>query len=599
MKEIASAKAAPMRLRLRLLALAMAMLLALSAAAGCGGSGGGQEGGTTTVASSAATTVATSAATTAAAEVATTEQQPAAETGFVLNLCLASEPQTIDPTLNSSVDGGNMAQHMFEGLMKWKDDGQGNAVLTEGQCAGYEKETNADGTVTYTFAMRDGIKWSDGVPVVAQDFVNGLRRLANPETAADYAYIIDGIILNAGEIEAGMKKPEELGVEAPDDKTLKITLVGECPYFLELLAFAPLFPTRKDIIDEYGDQWTFDPATFISNGSYKMTAWEHNSYIATAKNEYYYNYENLGPDAIRFNLMDDDNAIYSAFRNGGLDFIEQVPVDELPGLMRNGEITVADYIGTYYMSFQVQKAPFDDKRVREAFTLAIDRNNIVENITGTAEKPASGFVPAGINDVDPSGPDFRTVGGNWYSVDAGDYEANCERARELLAEAGYPGGQGFPTAEYLYNTLDRHRAIAEAMQADWERELGVSVTIANQDWGVFLETRKNGDYQIARNGWIADYNDPISFLEMWVTGSGNNDAQYDNPAFNQLIADSRAAVDAETRMQFLHDAEKLMQDDFMLAPIYFYTQYYMLNPAVKGMYYTPLGYFLFNYATLA
>jgi oligopeptide transport system substrate-binding protein len=354
----------------------------------------------------------------------------------------------------------------------------------------------------------------------------------------------------------------------------------------------------RSIIDVHGDQWTFDPSTYIGNGSYKMTAWEHNSYIIMAKNENYYDYANLGPDTLRFNLMDDDNAIYSAFRSGELDFIESVPVDEVPGLVRSGEITVADYLGTYYVSFQVQKAPFDDKRVREAFTLAINRNNIVDNITATAERPATGFVPAGISDADPSGPNFRTVGGDWFSVDPADYDANCDRARQLLEEAGFAGGAGFPSVEYMYNTNARHRAIAEALQADWERELGITVTLANQDWGVFLETRKNGEYQIARNGWIADYNDPISFLEMWVSGSGNNDAQYNNPVFDMFIADSRAATNPADRMQILHNAEKVMQDDFMLSPVYFYTNYYMINPAIKGMYYTPLGYFLFDYASL-
>jgi oligopeptide transport system substrate-binding protein len=212
----------------------------------------------------------------------------------------------------------------------------------------------------------------------------------------------------------------------------------------------------------------------------------------------------------------------------------------------------------------------------------------------TGQAPADGFVPAGVRGADPSGPDFRTAMGGWYSIKPEDYAANCERARELLAEAGYPGGEGFPVVEYLYNTSESHQAVGEALQADWQRELGVTVTLANQEWGVFLETRKDGDYQIARNGWIADYNDPISFLEMWVTGGGNNDAQYSNPDFDKLIADSRAITDPNERMNVLRQAETMMMEDFMLGPIYFYTQLYMLNPQIGGMYYTPLGYFLFG-----
>ncbi|MDR0839346.1 MAG: peptide ABC transporter substrate-binding protein, partial [Oscillospiraceae bacterium] len=487
------------------------------------------------------------------------------------------------------------SHHVFEGLYKWEDDGTGNAIIVPGQAESYDKVENADGTITYTFHLRPGIKWSDGKDVTAGDFEYSLRRLANPDTAADYNYLIDGIIVGATQALSGEASPETIAVKAIDAATLEITTVVETAYFTELLAFPALFPVRQDVIEAVGDQWTFEPSTYLGNGPYKMSAWEHNSYINLVKNENYYGYSELGPENIRFVLMDDANAMLTGFRGGELDFIEDMPVDEIPGLLDSGDLTVVPYIGTYYVSFQVQKAPFDNPLVREAFTLAIDRDNIVDNITRTGQLPASGYVPSGIADANPSGPDFRTNGGDWYSVNPADYAANCERARELLAEAGYPGGAGFPTVEYLYNTSANHEAIGLALQADWERELGVSVTLSNQDWGVFLETRKNGEYQIARNGWIADFNDPISFIDMWVTGGGNNDAQYKNPAFDALVAASRSESDPAKRMAILHDAEKLMQDDFMLGPIYFYTQKYMLNPAIGGVYYTPLGYFLFDH----
>jgi oligopeptide transport system substrate-binding protein len=525
-------------------------------------------------------------------------ETPSGGTAKPLNIRVnvAAEPMTIDPQLNSSVDGAIYSHHIFEGLYKWEDDGEGNAILVPGQAASFDKAENADGTITYTFKMRDGIKWSDGKAVTAGDFEYSLRRLADPETAADYNYLIDGIIVGATDALSGAAAPDSIAVKAIDEKTLEITTVVETAYFTELLAFPALFPVRQDVIESAGDQWTFDPATYIGNGPYKMDEWVHNSYINLVKNENYYEYENLGPESIRFVLMDDANAMLTGFRGGELDFIEDMPVDEIPALLDSGELTVVPYIGTYYVSYNVQKAPFDNALVREAFTLAIDRDNIVDNITRTGQLPASAYVPSGIADADPSGADFRTNGGDWYSIDPADYDANCERARELLAEAGYPGGAGFPTVEYLYNTSANHEAIALALQADWERVLGVTVTINNQDWGVFLETRKDGEYQIARNGWIADFNDPISFIDMWITGGGNNDAQYKNPAFDALVAASRSETDPAKRMQILHDAEKLMQNDFMLGPIYFYTQKYMLNPEIDGIYYTPLGYFLFDHA---
>jgi oligopeptide transport system substrate-binding protein len=267
-----------------------------------------------------------------------------------------------------------------------------------------------------------------------------------------------------------------------------------------------------------------------------------------AKNDQYYDYANLGPDTIKFALMDDDNAKLAAFKSGELLHIWNPPLAETPALLKSGELIPAPYLGTYYVVFNVKKAPFDDPRVREAFSLVIDRNYIVSQITGTGETPAAGFVPNGVNDVAGSGSDdFRTVGGDYYSVDSAQYKANCDKARQLLADAGYPGGKGFPITDYLYNTADNHRAIAEALQNMWQTELGVTITLTNQDWGVFIDTRKNGDYTIARDGWIADYNDPITFVDQFITGGGNNDSQYSNPEFDALIAKAKTTSDQPER----------------------------------------------------
>jgi oligopeptide transport system substrate-binding protein len=514
--------------------------------------------------------------------------------GFEMTVCIASEPMTIDPALNSAVDGAVMIQHMFEGLMKWADNGTGNAEIVEGQAASY---TISDDGLVYTFKLRDDAKWSDGQAVTANDFVYSWQRLVNPATAADYNYMIDAVV-NANEIMAGEKDPSELGIKALDDTTVEITLTAPTPYFLEVCAFPATYPVRQDMIEKGGDQWTFDTATYIGNGAYKMTEWEHNSYIRMAQNDQYYDFENLGPDTIKFALMDDDNAKLAAYRSGELLHIWNPPIDETPALLESGELIPADYLGTYYVCYNVEKAPFDNPLVREAFSLVIDRNYIVEQITGTGETPASGFVPNGVNDVAGAGADdFRTVGGDYYSVDPADYKANCDKARALLAEAGYPNGEGFPIVDYLYNTADNHRAIGEALQNMWQTELGVTVTLTNQDWGVFLETRKNGDFVIARNGWIADYNDPITFLDMFITDGGNNDSQYKNADFDAVIAKVKSAKTDEERFKGMHEAEDILFNDKVVAPIFFYTQPYMQSPNVKGMFYSPLGYFFFMYST--
>ncbi|NLW66002.1 MAG: peptide ABC transporter substrate-binding protein [Clostridiales bacterium] len=543
-----------------------------------------------------------------------------------LSICLASEPESIDPALNKAVDGAVMLHHFFEGLLKWEDNGVeindkvNGAKIVPGQAESWEKVENEDGTVTYTFKLRKDAKWSDGKSVTANDFVYAWQRLANHATAAEYTYMIDMVKgysevyngIGTGEFETVKDEktgeesqqeimdhadPSTLAVSAPDDHTFVVTLTYDCPYFLEICAFPSAFPVRQDIIEANGDQWTFDTATYIGNGPFKMEEWKHNAYIKAVKNENYYDVDNITTNSINFQLMDDNSAMLSAFDSGTLQYIEQIPVDEVATRIASGELNIVDYIGTYYACFNNKKAPFDDPRVREAFSLVIDRNYIVENVSQAGEVPANGFVPAGIYDAKAAdGDDFRTVGGEYYSVDEKDYQANCEKARKLLADAGYPNGEGFPAVEYLYNTNDNHKAIGEALQQMWQTELGVTVSLNNQEWNVFMQTRQEGNYQIARNGWIADYNDPCSFLDMWYTNGGNNDAQYSNPDYDALIDAAKATDVPAERMKAFHEAEDiLIGQDKSLAPIYFYTRYFMLDDSVKGMYYTPLGYFFFGH----
>lgn len=545
-----------------------------------------------------------------------------------LSVCLASEPQTIDPALNTAVDGAVMLNHFYEGLLKWKDNGEeineevNGAELVPGQAESWEKVENEDGTVTYTFKLREDAKWSDGEPVTANDFVYAWQRLATPETAADYTYMIDMVkgydeVYNGvptGEYEEVEDEetgevterevmdnadPSTLAVSAPDDQTFVVTLSYDCPYFIEVCAFPAAFPVRQDLIEEHGDQWTFEPDTYVSNGPFKMDEWKHNAYIKAVKNDNYYDKESVTTDSITFQLMDDNSAMLSAFDSGTIQYIERVPVDEVATRLADGELNIVDYVGTYYACFNTEKAPFDNPLVREAFSLVIDRNYIVEKVSQAGEVPATGYVPSGIYDAEgPDGDDFRTIGGDYYSVAAEDYQANCEKARELLAEAGYPNGEGFPAVEYLYNTDDNHKAIGEALQQMWQTELGVTVTLNNQEWGVFLQTRKDGNYQVARNAWIADYNDPCTFLDMWYTDGGNNDAQYSNSDYDALIDAAKSTDDPAERMQAFHDAEDiLIGQDKVLAPIYFYTRYFLLDDSIDGMYYTPLGYFFFGYCS--
>lgn len=391
--------------------------------------------------------------------------------------------------------------------------------------------------------------------------------------------------------------PDALQVKALDDNTLQVTLTARTPYFLELTAFPAYAPVQQATVEANGEAWAVDAATYIGNGPYKIAEWVPSSHITMVKNENYWNVDSLaGPDTLQFTLMEDDAAQLTAFQSGELDFIDAVPNDEIDALSSTPEFYKEGQIGTYYVSYNTQAAPFDDPLVRQAFTLAVDRDYICKQIGKSGQIPAGAFVSEGLSDA-AEGSSFREVGGDYYDPTAGANEANLAKAKELLAEAGYPNGEGFPVVEYLYNTSDAHKAVAEALQYMWETELGVTVTLNNQEWAVFLQTRKDGDYSIARNGWIADYNDPMSFLDMWLTGGGNNDAQYVNPEYDALIQAAKSTTDPAERMQAMHDAEDIIiGQDWALNPLYFYTQKYMISDRINGMYYTPLGYFFFTYA---
>lgn len=518
---------------------------------------------------------------------ASTETKGDFEPGKVdgeLDVCIASEPESIDPALNTTVDGATMVQHLSEGLLKWDDGGNGQAKLVPGQAESWEK--SEDG-LTWTFHLRDGIKFNDGTPVTANDFVYSWNRVVNPKTAAEYEYMLDMV---DGYEEKALK------IEAPDEKTFVVHLKTICPYFEEICAFPCTYPVKKDIV-ESNEQWTLDPATYVSNGPYKMVSWEHNQVIKMEKNPEYYDKDSYTAEKINFNLKDDHNAIYASYRSGELDFIGAfAPTEEIPSLIASGELNVRPQIGTYFICFNNKKAPFDNPDVRRAFSLAIDRNFICEQVTQAGQVPATGYVPNGIYDAKGlDGDEFRKVGGDFYSIKPEDYEKNCEEARKLMEKAGYKDGAGFPEVTYLYNTSESHKAIGEALQNMWQQVLGVNVTLSNQEWNVFVNERREGNYEIARHGWVADYNDPMSFLDMWLTGVGNNDAKYENPEYDKLIKEAKATTDQAKRMELMHKAEEMaIKDDAILAPLYFYTSTDMVKPNVKGVYYSPLGFYFFG-----
>lgn len=573
-------------MRKRTLASLLAALMLVGALTACSGNAGNNATGN--AATEAPKTEETAAPEQTEAPADETEA-PVADTS-TLNICLASEPETIDPNLSSASDAASYIQHMFEGLMKYDKNG----ILVDG----YAKEWNAsaDGLV-YTIKLRDDGKWSDGQPVTAKDFVFGWKRLANPTLAAPYAGDMLPYLLNGTEILAGTKQPDELGVKAIDDYTLEVTLANPCGYIKEILGFPVFMPLREDIVkDDLTGEWVLNEANWVNNGAFKMTKWEHDSNITMVPNELYYDAANINQNTLVFRLMDDGNAQVAAIRSGELDLMRSPPSDEIPKLTEEGYFSLSPLLGTYYVSFNVGAKPFDDVRVRKAFSLAIDRKYIVENVTLTNEPVLDCFVGYGFADADTT-KEFREVGGSF--IPNMNTEAAYEEARQLLADAGYPNGEGFPTVTWLYNTNEGHKRAGEAMQNMWKTVLNVNVELQNADWAVVQDLRRKGDYQFARGGWLGDYNDPMTMLSLFTSTSGNNDPQYKNPAYDKLISDAMATADREEHYRLLHEADKMLHDDAVIAPIYNYVEKLVRTPKLTGDVNNVVGYHFFHWATKA
>jgi oligopeptide transport system substrate-binding protein len=510
--------------------------------------------------------------------------------GNLITINLAEEPKTIDPTLNSSVDGGTYINHLFEGLTTVDKNLQTVPGVAE------KWDVSSDGTV-YTFHIRSNAKWSDGKAVTAKDFVYSWKRAVDPATASEYAYQLY-YVKNAAKINGGEGTVEDLGVKAIDDKTLEVTLEGPCAYFLQLTSFPTLYPLREDIITANPEGWTQDPKTYIGNGPFKMKEWVHDSNITLVKNENYWNAKTIVGNELKFVLMADDNTIYSAFQNGELLFADTLPASEIEKTTADGTLSIKAQLGTYFYVFNTQKAPFDNAKVRKALTLAIDRQFIVTDITKANQIPAGAFVPTALPDAKP-GEDFRLNGKDYYDPSGAAYEKNLAEAKQLLADAGYPDGKGFPTVEFGTNDTQGHIDIAQAVQQMWEKGLGIKVNISSQEWSVFQQSRRDGAFDVARHGWLGDYVDPMTFLDMWTSTSGQNDSFFKNSEFDKLIEEGRTEGDNTKRMAALHKAEDiLIGQEYAVLPIYYYSDLYLTSPKLKNVVYSPLGFKYFMWATL-
>ena len=539
-----------------------------------------------------------STGTTATGEAAgSAEATEAGETGFTVQL--GPNPETLDPALNASIDGGNTLLTIEEPLLIIDE----NNEVQPGQAESY---TVSEDGLTWTFTLRDGLKWSDGSDLTAADFEYSFKRIASPDTAAPYAETVVGMIdgyqdaIGNPDADGNMTTDPDwdaLNVHASEDgKTLTIQLSYPCSYFDKLAAFVATAPVQQATVEANGDTWCTEPDTFICNGPYMITEWTPSERIVLSKNPYYvggWDSSKIVSDTITLLLLEDSSASYAAYNSGEAQLVKDVPTDEIPSLTRaedGGDFYLDEIMGTYYITLNDQKEPFTDVRVRKALSLAIDRDYVANTIMQGIYTPATALVGPGIVDNEGYFMD-NANGGEPYIGD--DYEANLEEAKQLMAEAGYPDGEGFPTITYSANDAGYHIPVAEYLQQAWG-ELGITMNIDKVEWSSFIPLRRAGDYDISRNGWSMDYNDPSNMLELFTTNNGNNDGKYANPAFDQVIEDSRVA-DKAAHFEKLHEAEDILMNDAACIPVAYYNDFWLQSPSLKGTWHSPYGYWYLQY----
>ena len=503
---------------------------------------------------------------------------------------LGEYPETMDPTLNNSSGAGTMILNAFEGLMVLDENDQPVEGTAESM------EVSEDGLV-YTFKIREDAKWSDGEAVTADNFKYSWLRALNKETAAEYAYQLF-YIKNAEKFYNGEATAEEVGINVIDEKTLEVTLETPTAYFPQLLAFTTYVPLREDIVSANPEGWATNPETYVSNGPFKLVQWDMKDQLVFEKNGNYWDKDSVKLESLTFKLVTDDTTAYSELKAGNFDMVNSVPTNEIEPGIEEGLVHVNPKLGNYYFAINVGKQDtlsedvkevLNNKLVRQALNLAIDRQEIIDNVGKAEQIPAYSFVPQGI--TDENGNDFASK--EYY--DPSDMEGNIAKAKELLKEAGYENGNGIPTIELMYNSEGAHKDICQIIQQNWE-EIGVNVELTNQEWAVFLNTRQQGDYQIARHGWIGDYIDPMTFLDLWVTGGGNNDCGFSNARYDELIAAAKVETDSAKRLEMLREAEDILMDEMPILPIYYYTTVTAANENVKGVRISTLGKISFKYA---
>jgi len=489
--------------------------------------------------------------------------QVSAEQKIIYNL--GAEPETLDPAAAIGAPEATVQLALFEGLVRLDANNQPLPGMAE------RWKISDDGR-KYTFYLRDA-KWSNGDPVTAYDFEYTWKRLLNPDLGNYYAYQLY-YVKNAEKYNSGQAGPEDVGIRALDEKTLEVELNDPTPYFISLVAFPSLYPVNKTVVEEYSD-WHTSPANFVSNGPFKLVEWEHNQKLVLTKNENYWAASDVKLDTLEITMVDSDATELTMFETGQIDIAENPPLEEMERLLSEKTATVFPDLSVYFYVFNLDKKPLNDLRVRRALSMAINRQELIEHVTQAFERPAFALVPYGVSDV--GGTDFRETGGDYF-------QESVSEAKQLLADAGYSDGKNFPPLKLLVVNKESNLKIAEAIQEMWRTNLGINIEIISQEWGVYGNTVNTGDFDIAQAGWMPDYNDAMTYLDLWIKSDYSMYyTGWQNPDYDKLIDEAKTNGNPEIRSEQLHQAETILIQNMPVMPIYFYTNQNMYKPWVKDV----------------
>ena len=509
------------------------------------------------------------------------ELADAQELTFVLN----NEPDGIDPNVTNNSFAVPFLVNCFEGLVTYDEKGE----VVAGNAESWE--SNDDLTV-YTFHLRDGLKWSDGSDLTANDYVYSALRVLTPATAGQYVNMISDYVVNAEEFYNGTANAEDVGIKAVDDKTLEFTLKSPCPYFVDLVSMWVYFPVQEATIEANGDKWTNQADTYICNGPFKITDMKMGASVVLENNENYWDADNVTLQKLTYRYILDTSTALTAYENGEVDGVRTIPASDLARLEADnaGVITAPSY-GTVYYNINCSVAPYDNPLVRKALCLAIDRDSLINNVAQLDAQPAYSFLAPGYvvdgKDVTDGRSDFELSS-----------KADPEAAKAALAEAGYPDGKDFPTVKLTFYSDDNVKKIAEAIKEMWEQNLGITVEVSSADWAVYYDAVQSGNYEVGAMGWSADYVNPMSFLPLLYTDDVTNNAFYSNPDYDAIVDQIKVEKDPAKFAELVKQADELVSATYPVVPLYYKSNNYLLKDYVQGVYMTSSSNLYFKNASV-